>query len=154
MTRTNKKKRRTLFHKAHFSLHQSAMWSETERQPVLTKPLRSPGRSRYTQTLNYYTGTWSQKCVLCLSPDFCRCVQGTGDLLNMPFGGDRKAAVLISLLSASALRLAAHLGNNQSHKHRLYSQSKTDTPCTKPHTHTLRRLHQKDKFQETAGSGT
>lgn len=55
ITRRNTKEKHTLFHKAHFSLHQSATWSEIKRQPVLIKPLHSSGRSCCAQTLTAIT---------------------------------------------------------------------------------------------------
>jgi len=57
ITRRHTKENRTLSHRAHFSLRQSATWSETKRQSMLTKSLHSPGRSCCAQTLTTITQT-------------------------------------------------------------------------------------------------
>lgn len=149
ITRRNTKEEHTLSHKAHFSLHQSAMWSEIKRQPVLTKPLCSPGRSCLCPgSHNHYTGTWSQKKV------------SSASLLTSAGVGRRQASFklafwqterqLCSFLCSQLLQLswetirATNIDCPPRARHVLSQAT---------HRGMLRRFHKKDKSQRTAGSG-
>lgn len=76
------RKKRTLSHKARFSLHQSATWSEIKTASAQKNTMFPRKIVQYPVPYNHYIGMWNQKHVLCLPHDFCRCELKTDFVLT------------------------------------------------------------------------
>lgn len=82
ITRRNTEKKRTLSHKARFSLHQSATWSEIKTASAQKNTMFPRKIVQYPVPYNHYIHMWNQKHVLCLPHDFCRCELKTDFVLT------------------------------------------------------------------------
>lgn len=129
ITIRNTKEEHTLSHKAHFSPHQSAAWSEMKRQPPLTKLLHSAGKTHCTQT-----PTWERKAQNASSASLLTLVDvGRKQTpFQLPFGSQKGSCAHSPTLGSCGTKACSFPGK-QGHKHSLSSLSKTSPVPSNTH---------------------